>query len=289
MNKDVEVPPKHDEMFQAVVEAIKSLGGSGTVLEIDKTVARILNLTEKQVSLLHSKVGTRTKLSYNLAWTRTYLQAAGILENIGRGLWILTKKGYKDKQIDSAKITSAMRARGNKNNSKRLPPIMGSSKTNSDEDSWRDQIIQEILDIPASGFERLCQRILRESGFIDVQVIGGVGDNGIDGKGTLRVNGWLRFDCYFQCKRYKGSVGANEIRDFRGAMAGRSDKGIFITTGNFTKGARDEADRPGPAPLDLIDGTLLAEKMKELKLGVRIEHKEIITVTSELFDQFKEQ
>lgn len=72
----------------------------------------------------------------------------------------------------------------------------------------------------------------------------------------------------FQCKRYAGSVGAGEIRDFRGAMQGRADKGLFITTGKFSKYATEEANRPGAAPIDLIDGDELVEKLRELQLGV---------------------
>ena len=281
-------PPKHNEMYQATVNAVKKLGGSGTIAEIDKKVAQILKLTNSQVDLLHSEMGTRTRLSYNLAWTRTYLQAAGILENKSRGVWVLTKKGYKQDHIDDKKIDGAMRPRGTRNTNSPPTDDVNNSDLSTDEESWQDQLIREILTISASGFEKLCQLILRESGFIDVEVLGGSGDGGLDGKCVFRVNGWLRFDCYFQCKRYKGSVGAKEIRDFRGTMAGRSGKGIFITTGNFTKSAQDEANREGVAPLDLIDGFLLTGKMKELGLGVSVKQEEIVTVTPEDFEPFKE-
>ena len=58
---------------------------------------------------------------------------------------------------------------------------------------------------------------------------------------------------FFQCKRYRGSVGASAIRDFRGAMVGRTDKGLLITTGTFTADAKREATRDGAPVLDLID------------------------------------
>src|SRR5207244_2458619 len=70
---------------------------------------------------------------------------------------------------------------------------------------------------PPPAFERLCQRLLREEGFIKVEVTGHSGDGGIDGIGILRVS-MLAFPVFFQCKRYKGSVGAGAVRDFRGAM-----------------------------------------------------------------------
>jgi restriction system protein len=111
--------------------------------------------------------------------------------------------------------------------------------------------------------------MLRESGFVHVEVTGRTGDGGIDGKGIARINGFMSFHVLFQCKRYKGSVTAGEIRDFRGAMVGRADKGLFISTGSFTPAAVKEATRDGAPPIDLVDGDELAEKLKELALGGR--------------------
>jgi restriction system protein len=129
------------------------------------------------------------------------------------------------------------------------------------------------------AFERLCQRILRESGFIEVEVTKRSGDGGIDGHGTIRIGGLISFNVLFQSKRYKGNIGPDIVRDFRGAMVGRADKGLIISTGGFTLEARREATRDGAPPIDLIDGRLLAEKLKELKLGVKtnlVEHVELV-------------
>ena len=83
----------------------------------------------------------------------------------------------------------------------------------------------------------------------------------------MRVN-LISFHVRFQCKRYAGSVGASEIRDFRGAMVGRADKGLFITTGRFTRDAAREAVRDGAPAIDLIDGLDLCGLLMELELGV---------------------
>lgn len=141
-----------------------------------------------------------------------------------------------------------------------------------EESSWKQQlsiVLTQKLD--PSAFERLIQRLLRESGFVQVEVTGKTGDGGIDGKGIARINGLMSFHVLFQCKRYKGSVGASEIRDFRGAMVGRADKGLFITTGTFTAAALKEATRDGAPPIDLVDGDELADKLRELELGMQIE------------------
>ena len=126
---------------------------------------------------------------------------------------------------------------------------------------------------------------MRESGFIQVEVTGRGGDGGIDGRGVVRVGGILSFHVIFQCKRYKDTVSAAVVRDFRGAMVGRADKGLLITTGAFTRDARAEAQRDGAPPLDLIDGDELVQKLKELRLGIEITPRitEQVTVRSEWF------
>jgi restriction system protein len=132
----------------------------------------------------------------------------------------------------------------------------------------------------ASAFERLIQRFLRESGFIQVEITGRSGDGGIDGRGIMRLGGLLSFHVIFQCKKWQGAVGASQIRDFRGAMVGRADKGLFVTTGTFTKDAAREAIRDGAPAIDLVDGDhQLVQKLKELSLGVKTEKVEVEKVT----------
>jgi restriction system protein len=150
------------------------------------------------------------------------------------------------------------------------------SNTDSQE-SWKDKLINALLNLKPDAFERLAQRILREAGFIKVEVSGRSGDGGIDGVGVLRVN-LLSFRVLFQCKRYQGTVGAGTVREFRGAIAGRTDKGLIITTGTFSADAKREATRDGALAIDLIDGDLLCDLMKNLKLGIRIEMVEKISI-----------
>lgn len=149
---------------------------------------------------------------------------------------------------------------------------------------WREQVHQILIEqMSPDGFERLTQRLLRESGFVHVEVTGRTGDGGIDGRGIARVNGLMSFHVAFQCKKYKGAVSASKIRDFRGATVGRADRGLFITTGSFTKFAIEEANRDGASPIDLVDGDQLVSKLKELSLGVKTEMIEEVTVDSEWF------
>jgi restriction system protein len=143
--------------------------------------------------------------------------------------------------------------------------------------SWKEHLLETLLTIEPSAFERLCQRVLRESGFVKVEVTGRSGDGGIDGTGVLRLN-LLSFQVLFQSKRYRGSVGASVVRDFRGAMVGRADKGLIITTGTFTADARREATRDGAPAIDLVDGDALCDLLRSLRIGVKVETVESVVI-----------
>jgi restriction system protein len=143
------------------------------------------------------------------------------------------------------------------------------------------------LSLPAAGFERLCQRLLRESGFEHVSITGRSGDGGIDGIGVLQVNPLVSFKVLFQCKKYSGSVVPSQVRDFRGAMQGRADKGIIPTTGTFTADAKKEALRDGVPPIELVDGEKLIEMFESLELGLK--QKISFELDPHFFDPFKGQ
>lgn len=147
---------------------------------------------------------------------------------------------------------------------------------------WQAELLAVLTSIKPDAFERLSQRVLRESGFVRVEVTGRSGDGGIDGVGVLRL-ALLSFQVYFQCKKYKGSVSSGAIRDFRRAMVGRTDKGLFITTGTFTTEATKEATRDGAPAIDLIDGSQLCELLKRLNLGVTTTMVEQVTVQADWF------
>ena len=191
----------------------------------------------------------------------------------------------KSETIDGKKIVTFVRSLDKATNSEK-PTIdpEGSAEQPDETLVWREQLHQLLTnEISPASFERLTQRLLRESGFIHVEVTGRTGDGGIDGKGIARINGLMSFHIAFQCKKYKSSVGAPEIRDFRGATIGRADRGLFITTGNFTKAAIDEATRDGAAPIDLVDGDQLADKLKGLALGIKTELVEKVSIDPDWF------
>jgi len=272
--------PTYDNLFNPLLVAIRQLGGSASISEQERVVAEILRLTDKEIAEIHR--GNRTKLSYRLAWARNYLKRYGVLDNSTRGIWSLTAKGLKIAEVDREDVKRLVQALERKEKKNALEDTEDSIIA-----SWEDELLELIKSISPEAFERLCQRLLRESGFIRVEITGRSGDGGIDGKGVVRVGGLLSFHVLFQAKRYRGSVSSSVVRDFRGALIGRADKGLIITTGTFTKDARAEAQRDGATPIDLIDGEELVEKLKELSIGVEVREKisEEIVIQKSYFEQ----
>ena len=265
--------PTYDRLMNPVIQALQILGGSGTIDEIDNKATEVIGLSDEQLEVLHDEKGGQTEVAYRLAWARTYLKKFGILENSARGVWALTPQGTRAETIDEKEVVQFVREKLKNGRQTVDEEKIGESGI---EQSWRDELLQTLLKMDATAFERLIKRMLRESGFIQVEVTGRSGDRGIDGKGIMRLSGLLSFHVIFQCKRYRDSVTPNLVRDFRGAMVGRADKGLFITTGTFTKEAIREATRDGAPAIDLIDGEQLMDKLKELGLGVQTEKVHVL-------------
>ncbi len=278
----------YDQLMLPLMKALVNLGGSGSIDEMYEEVVELEKFDEDTLAVLHNPdKSSQTKIGYRLAWARTYLKKAGYLENSSRGVWTLTDKAKQSEEIDSREIVSHVRSLDKKTSKVSEDPTDPASAIDDSPEealAWRERLHHILIEeMSPDAFERLTQRMLRESGFVHVEVTGRTGDGGIDGKGIARINGLMSFHICFQCKKYKGSVGSPEIRDFRGATVGRADRGMFITTGSFTKAAIEEANRDGAAPIDLVDGDQLADKLKELALGVKTELVEKVTVDPEWF------
>lgn len=281
--------PTFDELIVPTVKALIELGGSGSIEEINNKVYEIAGLSDEILQVPHSEDGTIIEVDYRLAWSRTYLKKFGLLENSARGIWALSKSDINPLTLDHSEIVRTVREQIKpiQKKEKAEDPVYQHEQEITDEvdnaEGWKERLLNSLYDISPAAFERLAQRLLRESGFFQVEVTGKVGDGGIDGKGIVRVSGLLSFHVIFQCKRYKGSVSPSQIRDFRGAMQGRADKGLVITTGTFTREAVKEATRDGAPPIDLIDGDMLCDKLKELKLGVETKIIELVEIKNDWF------
>ena len=273
-----DVPPYHELLWPAL-QAVAELGGSASISEIVETVIKREGFSDAQQAVLHND-GPETEIGYRLAWARTYLKGMGLLTNSSRGVWALTDNGTAlltdpsatDDQRSERILELRARYLTNLRTARktRLPQDDGEPDDEQlpTERSWKEQLLEQLMSMAPDAFERLAKRLLREADFDSVNVTGKSGDGGIDGLGVYRL-GLVSFPVFFQCKRYRGSVSPSAVRDFRGAMAGRGDKGLLITTGTFTADAKKEATRDGAPPIDLIDGDRLCELLKRYDLGVR--------------------
>ncbi|MGA1409405.1 MAG: restriction endonuclease [Prochlorotrichaceae cyanobacterium] len=284
MKRSSSAVPTFDSMLIPTIQALQGLGGSGTIEEIYEQVVELLQLPDQVLEITHGNT-SQSEVEYRLAWSRTYLKKYGLLDNSARGVWSLASTAINPNELDAKDIVKTVKEADKKRSNTNTSESLDDPIDTIDELSWHQQLHQILLSLDPSAFERLVQRVLRESGFIQVQVTGKSGDGGIDGVGIARINSFLSFHVLFQCKRYQGSVTASQIRDFRGAMQGRTDKGLFITTGTFTRDAIKEATRDGAPPIDLIDGEELIQRLKELELGVNITLIESVVVDTNWFSK----
>lgn len=281
--------PQFVKYFVPVIEALKELGNSGTPSEVREIIAAKFHLTDAQ---LNEQMSSGTSRFMNqVAWARFYLSKAGYIASSRRGVWSLTEKGISATLTDESslelfqQVHEAFESTSDSDEETETeetvaPPEAGIMITTD----HRTALIEKLRSMPPTAFEKLCQRLLRESGFQQVEVTGRSGDGGIDGKGILQVNPLLSFQVIFQCKRYSGAVSPAQIRDFRGAMTGRADKGIFLTTGSFSVEARREATRDGAPPIELVDSDKLVKMFEDLELGLT--PKTTFELDLEFFEEF---
>jgi restriction system protein len=282
--------PAYSDLLWPSLRAVREIGDSGTNEEIVEKVIATEGFTDEQLGV-PSNDGRRGLIEYRLAWARSYLKGMGLLDNSRRGVWSTTDLGRSCMAADIpalyASYTSQLRDAQRQKRAAHAGEDPSEPLGEHDLDvtsPWKEQLISTLLEMSPEQFERLARRLLREAGFVSATVTGKAGDGGIDGIGVYRLS-LLSFPVFFQCKRYRGSVGAGAVRDFRGAMSGRGDKGLLITTGTYTAEAAREATRDGAPPVDLIDGDHLCDLLRQYELGVRSTVREIedVVVDSAFF------
>lgn len=285
---DISELPKYHELMKPTLVALDKIGGSASLNEINDAVIELVGLPAEALEVQYDS-GAGAVLPDRLSWARSHLKEGGFLASGGRGIWLLTDEGRQAKEwmieVLRRRVTAAVNAKhGNRKKPRAVESDIPSGSPDAEFADWRDELLAKLRSMDPSAFERLCQRVLRESGFVKVEVTGRSGDGGIDGTGILQLS-LMSFHVLFQCKRYQGSVGSGAVRDFRGAMMGRTDKGLIITTGTFSPDARREATRDGAPPIDLIDGESLCDKLKDLSLGVETLVIKKVVVIPSWFDQ----
>lgn len=283
--------PLYREVFGPTLKAIQDLGGSATRAEVKAEVARHYS-EDEQAEMMPN--GRASRLHFYTGWAPTRLRYAGTIENSQQGVWALTERGRAATESDVDDLWERMRAAARAARQERGAAEPAEAEIDeeaagdaSDGDGWKDALLTRMKTMDPAAFERLVQRLLREANFEKVEVTGRYGDGGIDGVGLIKL-GLLSFPTYFQCKRYDNSIGAGAVRDFRGAMAGRGEKGVLIPTAAFTAAAQQEATRDGVTPIDLVDGDELCDLLKKHRVGVHIEIRTVedVSVDQDFWDSF---
>ena len=264
--------PNYATLIEATFSALKILGGSGKNDEINSKVAEILELSNEVQDIPHLNSSSLSEVNYRCAWARTILKNYGALENSARSVWTIKPEFTSIDSVDGAIVEKFRNIKSEKTQKfDTTEEKMEQQGIDVPEEvkPWRKRLYEVLINMDPYGFERLTQRVLRECGFTNVVVTKKSGDGGIDGTGKLKINGIFSFNIAFQCKRYQGSVGAGDIRDFRGSLTTDIEKGVFITTGSFSKPAIEEAAKPGKQQIDLIDGEEFITKLAEFGIGVK--------------------
>ena len=277
------VGPKFLRFVIPVIDVLKERGGSGKVSEVQDAVIELLDIPENELEETLKSGNSRVR--NQIAWARFYLSKSGYLESSRRGVWTLTEKGMKS-ELNGKDVHNMFKdVQGKSYGNQNVKQVNEDDEETIELYDHRKDLLNLLQSLPPEGFERVCQRLLRESGFQQVKVTGKTGDGGIDGHGILEINPLVSFKVIFQCKRYQGTVSASQVRDFRGAMMGRADKGIIITTGRFSLDAKGEAVRDGVPPIELVDGEKMTDMFENVELGLI--PKIIYEIDDNFFEEFK--
>jgi len=289
------------EIFQwmiEVLEALRALGGSAKPREVSGWIANKLQLP---ADVLDATTRTGAPRFHNqVQWARQYLVWGGLLDDGRRGVWTLSPLGWHTR-LDSAsaralyqQVMQALRETKAGPTSTSGDIVDATTPTGDDpteatvpaETGERD-LLAVLKALPPRGFELICGRLLREHGFEDVQITRLSRDGGIDGYGLLRLSPFVSLRVAFQAKRYQNVVSRREVGEFRNALLGRAEKGVFITTGRFTVDAETEASRDGVVPIELIDGEQLVELFRDKLIGLK--PRTVYDIDLAFFEEFRRQ
>lgn len=276
----------YQRFFGPLLDALRDLGGSARSAQVKDHVVDRLRIPEaERAEFLNNGV---SRVGNQIDWARFYLAKAGYLDSSKRGVWALTEKGRESKLSFEGvrQIIRTVGGAGRSVDSKEVDSAKAGDELPIQQTDHRATLLNTVKALPAKGFEELCRYLLLESGFEEVNVTGRVGDDGIDGHGVLRVSKLVSMKVLFQCKRYKDSVGPSVVRDFRGSLAGRAEKGIILTTGYFTSAAEQEARRDGVVPVELVDGERLIELFEEMEIGLK-NPRSVYDVDDDFFQRFR--
>lgn len=288
--------PTYDDCFRPFL-SVMSLHQSLHMRAIQDALAVDFKLTPDEV-VQRLPSGRFTVIDSRVGWARTYLNKAGLIENVSRGVWRISEAGRQMLSEHPVRITledlrtipafnlwiKESTVRNDELGSEVAIPLQKSPETMFEmmvrsERELRSLVEEELrerlAEIKPSHFEWLVEQLVVKLGYgssadaVMAALRSGSGDTGIDG--VIQEDRLGLGQIYLQAKRWKGNVGRPEIHSFVGAMHGRAQKGVFITTSDYTREAREYADSLRDIRIRLIDGGELAALMVDTGIGVNEE------------------
>jgi restriction system protein len=271
-----------------VLQVLKDNGGVGAASEIIDGVIAHMKIPDAEVDVTIPSGQSRVR--NQIQWARYYLAKAGLVDSPKSGVWRLTQEGTQTSLTTEQAKALVQKIVKEYHDSRKAGASKTSAAKNEDiatveDEEHTEDLLDVLKNLTPKGFERICKRLLTEIGIHDIQITGGAGDQGIDGIGRIRLNDVVNFNIVFQCKRYKETVSPSLVRDFRGSMQGRAEKGLILTTGRFTQEAQKEANRDGVPPIELIDGERLVSLFEKYELGLK--PKTVYELVPEFFRSFE--
>ena len=270
-----------------VLQVLRNNGGVGAASEIIDAVIDHLKIPEAEVE--QTIPSGQSRVRNQIQWARYYLSKAGLVDSPKSGVWRLTQEGSQTtlthEQANALVQKIVREYQDSKKNKDKVESVKNEDVAIVEDEEHSEDLLETLKALSPKGFERICKRLLTEIGIHDIQITGGAGDQGIDGIGRIRLNDVVNFNIVFQCKRYKETVAPGMVRDFRGSMQGRAEKGLILTTGRFTGEAQKEASRDGVPPIELIDGERLVNLFEKYELGLK--PKTVYELVPEFFKSFE--
>ena len=150
--------PTYETLMNPTLQALRALGGSGTIEELDNKVFEMAGISDEEVDIPHDPVkGGKSEIEYRLAWTRTYLKKYGLLENSARGVWALTQNGRQTDRVNPKDVSRYFREQKRLEKQEEIEDY----EETEVELPWRDDLLATLQKMDPSAFERLIQRLLK--------------------------------------------------------------------------------------------------------------------------------
>lgn len=301
--------PAYSDLILPTIRAVAALGGSATAREVSSRVVSDQGFTDEMLAVQQPSRPDSSVLMERVQWARSYAKLIGALESPKRGVFLVTPLGKvllampedEGQQRTYELDREYRRGRAKRAKSKQvIPTPVDPADVETDEEDeetlfrtevtptaperWQDVLLARLHRLTPDGFEEFVLYLLRLYG-LELERVGGSGDEGIDGIGTAPLSPVLSSRVAVQVKRYDPngrSVGRETVALFqRDAQTKGAERAILVTLGKFSEPARKAAIATSPT-VDLIDGDRLASLVKEQSLGVKM----VTRVDPEWFDRF---